>query len=251
MTDLTGRRVMVTGASSGLGAQFARTMAKAGATVVIGARRVDRLAALAAEIKAAGGIAHAIALDVEDEGSIKAAFDEAEARVGGIDTLFNNAGISTVGSALDLPVEDFDKVFTVNVRGVFLCAREAARRAIAAGRAQDLRIINIASMAAFSVVTGSPGYSASKAAVVMLTKTLAREWARAGINVNAICPGYIETEINADWLADPGGQKMVQKFPRRRVMPIDALDGVALYLASDASAHTTGGTYPVDDGQPL
>jgi NAD(P)-dependent dehydrogenase (short-subunit alcohol dehydrogenase family) len=251
MSGVKNRRVLVTGASSGLGMQFARTFARQGASVVVAARRADRLAGLVDEIRAAGGIAHAVPLDVESEDSIIAAYDEAERLVGGIDTVLNNAGMNATGLSIDIPIADFDRVFAVNSRGVFLVAREAARRSMLAARASDLRIINIASMAAFHVIAGAVAYNGSKASVVMMTKSLAREWARQGINVNAICPGYIETEINSDWLADEGGKKMVARFPRRRVMPIDALDGIALYLASSASAHVTGGVFPIDDGQPL
>lgn len=251
MSGVKNRRVLVTGASSGLGAQFARTFAREGASVVVAARRTDRLAGLVDEISAAGGVAHAVPLDVESEDSVIAAYDEAERLVGGIDAVINNAGMNATGLSIDLPIAEFDRVFAVNSRGVFLVAREAARRALLAARAADLRIINIASMAAFHVIPGAVAYNGSKASVAMMTKSLAREWARHGINVNAICPGYIETEINSDWLAEEGGKKMVQRFPRKRVMPIDALDGIALYLASPASAHVTGGVFPIDDGQPL
>ena len=251
MSSIEGRRVLVTGASSGLGAQFAKTFAKAGAVVAVAARRADRLEALVDEIRAAGGAAHAVALDVESEASVIAAFDAVEGLMGGVDTVLNNAGMNAVGLSTDIAIEDFDKVFAVNSRGVFLVAREAARRALKEGSAADLRIINIASMAAFHVLPGAVAYNGSKAAVAMMTKSLAREWARHGINVNASGPGYIETEINSDWLAEEGGRKMVQRFPRRRVMPIDALDGIALYLASPAAAHVTGGIFPIDDGQPL
>lgn len=250
-SGVQGRKVLVTGASSGLGAQFARTFAREGAAVVVAARRTDRLQTLVEELRAGGATAHAVALDVEHESSVIAAYDEAERLVGGVDTVLNNAGMNSVGLSVEIAIEEFDKVFAVNSRGVFLVAREAARRALKAGRAANLRIINIASMAAFHVIPGAVAYNGSKAAVAMMTKSLAREWAKTGINVNAICPGYIETEINSDWLSEEGGKKMIARFPRKRVMPIDALDGIALYLASPASASVTGGIFPIDDGQPL
>jgi NAD(P)-dependent dehydrogenase (short-subunit alcohol dehydrogenase family) len=246
---LTGEVALVTGASSGLGAQFARLMASRGAKVVIAARRIDRLQALADEIAGAGGEVLPVAMDVAEEASIQAAYDALEARFGAPSIVVNNAGMNARGLAVDIPADDFDQVFTVNVRGVFLVAREGARRMIAAKRPG--RIVNIASIAALKVLPGLTAYCASKAAVAHMTKSLAREWARQNINVNAICPGYIETEINAEWLTEEGGQKMVQGFARRRVMPIEALDQALLYLASPQSAHVTGAVLAVDDGQSL
>lgn len=246
---LTGEVALVTGASSGLGVQFARLLASHGAKVVIAARRAERLDALAAEIASGGGEAAAVAMDVADEASIQAAYDAAEARFGAPGIVVNNAGMNTPGLAVDIPAADFDQVFTVNVRGVFLVAREGARRMMAAKRPG--RIVNIASIAALKVLPGLTAYCASKAAVAHMTKSLAREWARQNINVNAICPGYIETEINSDWLTEEGGQKMVQGFPRRRIMPISALDQALLYFVSPQAGHVTGAVLAVDDGQSL
>jgi NAD(P)-dependent dehydrogenase (short-subunit alcohol dehydrogenase family) len=251
--QLAQKRVLITGASSGLGAQFARSCAAEGAKVVIAARRLDRLEALAAELKAKGAEVLPVQLDVEQESSIISAFDQIERAIGGVDVLFNNAGMNARGLAVDISAEDFDTVMNVNVRGVFLVAREFARRVFARAMpsGDPARIINIASIGALKVLPGVTAYCTSKAAVVMMTKSLAREWARKDINVNAICPGYIATEINDEWLAEEGGQRMIAGFPRKRVMEINDLDGMALLLAGPAGRALTGGVYTVDDGQSL
>lgn len=248
--DLTNLTVLVTGASGGLGAQFARSLHAAGARVALAARRTDRTTAIAQTL---GANAFAVPMDVTDEASVIAAFDQVQARFGVVDVVVNNAGINAVGLATDIAVADFDQVFAANVRGVFLCAREGARRLIAAGSAEtgQGRVINIASIAGQRVQPGVTAYNSSKAAVIMMTRSLAREWARKGINVNAICPGYIETDINSDWLAEDGGQRMVQGFPRRRVMALDALDPMVLYLAGPRSGHVTGSIFTIDDGQSI
>lgn len=249
MQDLAGTVALVTGASSGLGARFARVLAGAGAKVVAAARRTDRLEALQAEMTDSEVLP--VALDVTDEASIEACFDAAEARFGSVNAVINNAGMNAAGAAIDLPAEEFDRLFAVNVRGVFLTARIAARRLIAAGAAERGRIVNIASIGALRTLPGLAPYCASKAAVAMLTKGLARDWARHGINVNAICPGYVETEINADWLASEGGEKMIKGFPRRRLLRAEDLDDLILYLAGPRSAFVTGSIFTVDDGQSL
>lgn len=247
---LDGRTVLITGASSGIGAHLARKAAEAGARVALAARRADRLDALVAEI---GPSAAAFALDVEDEASIIAAYDAIEARLGAPDTVIANAGINVQGPALDLAAEDFDKVMGVNTRGVFLTAREGARRMIRAGSEQSGRgrVLLVASIGAHTVLPGLTAYCASKAATAMLGKSLAREWIRKGINVNVLCPGYIRTELNADWFDSEGGQKLVAGFPRRRLMDADDLTATALYLCSDAARAVTGGVFTVDDGQSL
>jgi NAD(P)-dependent dehydrogenase (short-subunit alcohol dehydrogenase family) len=251
--DLAGKVALITGASSGLGAHFARVLARRGAKVVCAARRLDRLEALVTQIVEAGGQAQAVVMDVEDEASVIAAFDAAHAGLGVPTIVIANAGMNAVGLSVDVAIDDFDKVLAVNLRGVFLTAREGARRMIAAGSAQsgDGRIVLISSMAGLRPLPGLAAYSVSKAGVVMMTKALAREWARQGINVNAICPGYIETEINADWLNQPSGQKMLAGFPRKRVMDDDALDGALVWLVSEASKFTTGASVQIDDSQGI
>ena len=248
--SLEGRIALITGASSGIGAHLARLFAGAGAKVVLGARRVDRIAALAAQI---GANALPVAMDVTDEGSIVAAFDAAEAHFGTPDTVLANAGMAEAGRAIDLTADQVRRVIDTNFTGVYLTAREAARRMIAAGSKESARgrIVLTGSITAEMTGQGDSAYAASKAAVVHLGRQLAREWARQGINVNTVQPGYILTEIDADWFATPGGKAQISTWPRRRLTAIEALDDPMLFFASDASAHVTGAHITVDDGQSL
>jgi NAD(P)-dependent dehydrogenase (short-subunit alcohol dehydrogenase family) len=247
--DLTGGVAFITGASGGLGAHFARLLARNGAAVAISARRVDKIEALAEEIRAGGGRALALPLDVADAASIGPALDVAAATLGPITILVNNAGVGGEGLALDLSIEDFDATFDVNVRGTFFAAREAAKRMIAAGI--EGRIVNIASIASHTVLPGLSAYCGSKAAVAMLTRNLAREWARKGLAVNALCPGYIETAINDAWWPTEGGQRQLKGFPRRRLMDAEDLDEAFLMLAGPAAKAITGSVITIDDGQSL
>ncbi len=247
--ELTGKVAVVTGASGGLGAHFARLLAANGAAVAVTARRVDKIQAIADEINAGGGKALALSLDVGDAEAIGPALDRVQAELGGLDILVNNAGIGGEGLALDISVEDFDQTFAVNVRGTFFAAREAARRMIAAK--VEGRIVNIASIASHTVLPGLSAYCGSKAAVAMLTKSLAREWARRGVAVNALAPGYIETAINDAWWPTEGGQKQLKGFPRRRLMDASDLDEAFLLLAGPAASAITGTLITVDDGQSL
>ena len=250
---LAGRTALVTGASSGLGRRFARVLARSGARVAVGARRGDRLADLVEEIETEGGRALAVDLDVTDEASTQAAYDATARAFGPVDTVIANAGMNVESLAIDMPVADLEAVFGVNVRGVFLTAREGARRMIAAGSRDDGRgrIVLISSIGAHTVLPGLTAYCASKAAVAMMGRSLAREWANKGVNVNVICPGYIETEINRDWFSSDGGRRQVGGFPRRRLMREDDLDAMALYLCSDAARAVTGSVFTLDDGQSL
>lgn len=249
--DLTGRTLLVTGASSGLGRRFAKIAAAAGAKVVVAARRVDKLESLVAEIGAAR--AAAVAMDVENEASVIAGYDAADKAFGPVDTVIANAGMNSEGLATDVSVDEFDKVFAVNVRGVFLTAREGARRMIAAGSKESGkgRIVLISSIGATKVLPGLAAYCGSKAAVVMMGKAMAREWVNRGISVNMVAPGYIETEINSDWFKSEGGKKQMAGFPRRRLMEESDLDEVVGYLCSDAAGAVTGSLFTVDDGQTL
>jgi NAD(P)-dependent dehydrogenase (short-subunit alcohol dehydrogenase family) len=252
-TALAGRVVLVAGASSGIGAGFARTCAAAGARVVLGARRTDRTAALAAEIEGDGGEALAVPLDVTDEGSVLAAYDAAEARFGLVDSVIANAGVGTGGRATEIPLAGLRAVIETNLLGSYLVAREAARRLIAAGSRDkgNGRIVMIGSITADKAGLGDSLYAATKAGLVQLARNLAREWIRQGINVNTIQPGYIASEANAEWFASERGKANIQSFHRRRLLEPDALDDMLVYLLSDRSGQVTGTTITIDDGESL
>lgn len=253
MQDLNGRVCLITGCSAGLGAHFARELSKAGAKIVAGARRKKRVEALAEEIRAKGGQAIAVSLDVTDEASIARAFDEAEKAFGPVDTVIANAGISSPGRATDVKAAAVQGVLDTNVLGVFLTAREGARRMIAAGAKDNDRgrIVLIGSIAADVTALGEAMYSASKAAVAHMGRNLAREWVRQGVNVNVIQPGFILTEMAKDWFDTEKGKQQIAGFHRRRLQPIESLTEPVLYFCSDASAATTGAVLTVDDGQSL
>jgi NAD(P)-dependent dehydrogenase (short-subunit alcohol dehydrogenase family) len=255
--DLAGRVAFVTGASSGLGAQFAKTLAAAGAAVVLASRRVEMLKSLRAEIEAEGGDAHVVALDVTDIGSIEAAMNFAESEVGPIDILINNSGVSNTQRLQDVREQDYDFIFDTNTRGAFFVAQAVGKRMLA--RAKDLkesgsmpftggRIINIASMAGLRVLPQIGVYCMSKAAVVHMTKAMAAEWGKHGINVNVICPGYIDTEINHHHWQTEQGQKLVNMLPRKRVGRPQDLDAVLVMLASPQSDFINGAVIAADDG---
>lgn len=247
--DLTGKVALVTGATSGLGKRFALILAKAGAKVAITGRRVERLTELQKEIEAMGGKAASIALDVTDTDSIAACIEKTETELGSIDILVNNAGMNVEALPADVTPDGFDTMFDTNVRGAFFMAQAAGRSMIARG--QGGRIINIASIGAHTVLPGLTIYCMTKAAVGMMTKSLGKEWARHNINVNAMCPGFIETELNSDWFASEGGQKQIRRWPRKRLGLEEDLDGTLLLLASDHSRFITGALFTVDDGQSL
>ena len=247
--DLSGKVALVTGASSGLGVHFARTLAAAGASVAIAARRADRLASLQAELLEAGVKAAAVELDVQSGKSVNAAFDAAEKMLGAIDIVVNNAGISIVKPALDMPEEDWDAVVDTNLRGAWLVAQTAAKRWVAAKRPGV--IVNIASILGLRTIGQVAPYNASKAGLIHLTRALAMEWARYDIRVNAICPGYIETEMNRDFWKTPGGQRLIERIPQRRIGQPEHLDGALLLLASDAGTFMTGSVLTVDGGHTV
>ncbi len=252
--NLKEKVAFVTGASSGLGQRFALALAAAGANVVLAARRLDRLKELRAQVEAAGCAAYALSLDVTDIDSIQAAVGEAEAQCGPIDILVNNSGVSTTQKLTDVEPTDFDYVFNANVRGAFFVAREVGRRMIAHARTTagfHGRIINIASVAGLRPLSQIGVYAMSKAAVIQMTRAQALEWGRYGINVNAICPGYIRTEINDEYWDTDGGRKLVQMLPRKRVGSPADLDGLLLWLASDDSQFVNGAVISADDGLSL
>jgi NAD(P)-dependent dehydrogenase (short-subunit alcohol dehydrogenase family) len=250
---VSGRNILITGASSGLGAHFARLFSAHGANVILGARRSDRVSALANELEAAGGAALAVTMDVTDEASIIAAFDAGEARFGTIDTIIANAGLVAGERATDIPANKVRVLTETNFVGVYLTAREGAKRLIAAGSEQTGkgRIILLGSITAQLTGQGDAAYGSLKAGVAHLGRNLAAEWVRQGVNVNTIQPGYIQTEIAGEWFQTEGGRAHIASFPRRRLQPADSLDGMMLYFASDASAATTGAIINVDDGQSL
>ena len=252
--DLSGRVAFVTGASSGLGAQFARTLARAGAGVVLASRRVEKLKELRARIEGEGGDAHVVELDVTDHDSIKAAVAHAETEMGSIDILVNNSGVSTTQRIQDVTPEDYDYVFDTNVKGAFFVAQEVGKRMLARakgaapGSFTGGRIINIASMAGLRVLPQIGVYCMSKAAVVHMTRAMAVEWGKYGINVNAICPGYIDTEINHHHWDTEQGQKLIAMLPRKRVGSPQDLDALLVMLASDQSHFINGAVIAADDG---
>ena len=252
--DLSGRVALVTGASSGLGAQFARTLASAGAAVVLAARRVERLKELRAKIEGEGGDAHVVGMDVTDLASIRAAVAHAETEVGSIDILVNNSGVSTTQRIQEVSEEDFDYIFDTNVKGAFFVAQEVGKRMLsrakgaAPGTFTGGRIINIASMAGLRPLAQIGAYAMSKAAVVQMTKAMALEWGRFEINVNAICPGYIDTEINHRHWDTEQGKKLINMLPRKRLGKPEDLDALLVLLASSESHFINGAVIAADDG---
>ena len=252
--DLSGRVAFVTGASSGLGAQFARTLARAGAGVVLASRRIEKLKELRARIEGEGGDAHVVELDVTDHDSIKSAVAHAETEMGSIDILVNNSGVSTTQRIQDVTPEDYDFIFNTNVKGAFFVAQEVGKRMLARSRGAAPgsftggRIINIASMAGLKVLPQIGAYCMSKAAVVQMTRAMALEWGRFGINVNAICPGYIDTEINHHHWQTEQGKKLMDMLPRKRVGHPQDLDVLLVMLASDQSHFVNGAVIAADDG---
>jgi NAD(P)-dependent dehydrogenase (short-subunit alcohol dehydrogenase family) len=255
--DLSGRVAMVTGASSGLGAQFAKALSAAGAGVVLAARRIERLKTLRAEIESADGDAHVVGMDVTDVDSIRAAVAHAETEMGTIDILVNNSGVGTTQKLTDVSPEDYDYIMNTNTRGAFFVAQEVAKRMIARskgaapGTFTGGRIVNIASMAGLRAFPQIGVYCMSKAAVVHMTRAMALEWGRFGINVNAICPGYIDTEINHHVWKTEAGQKMIQEMPRKRVGQPKDLDVLLMALCANESHFVNGAVISADDGQAL
>jgi NAD(P)-dependent dehydrogenase (short-subunit alcohol dehydrogenase family) len=247
--SLEGKAALVTGASSGLGRHFAGVLARAGAKVALAARRMDRLRELEAEIKAAGGRAVPVALDVTDSASVAHAFDAVEAVLGPITILVNNAGVPAGSFITETSDEQWRAVLDVNLDGVFRVGREAARRMKKHGAGGS--IVNTASIAGFSVNKAIAAYSASKAAVISLTKTMALELARDRIRVNALAPGYIPTELNRGFLESEAGKRLLARVPMGRAGRLEELDGPLLLLASDAGAFMTGSVITVDGGHLL
>lgn len=236
---LKGRKALVTGASSGLGAHFAQVLAAQGAEVTLGARRLAELQGVCEKITNIGGRAKAVRLDVTDAASV------AEVCAEPFDIVVNNAGISEAGPAIDYSEADWDRTMDINLKGAFLVSQAAAQKMKDNGGGS---IINIASILGLRVAGAVAAYATSKAALVQMTKATALEWARYGIRVNALCPGYIETPLNADFFATDAGQALIKRIPQRRLGRLQDLDGPLLLLASDAGAYMTGSEIAVDGG---
>ena len=244
--DVSKEVVLVTGASQGLGRHFVRLLAAHRATVVLAARQVDKLESLASEIRNNGGQAIAVRMDVTDSASIVKAMDTAEKALGPVSVLINNAGVVVEKAAVDQTEADWDKVLDANLKGSFMVATEAARRMIA--RKAGGSVINISSVLGIGVIGHVSTYSASKAALIQLTKSLALEWASKGIRVNALAPGYIDTEFNHDFWTTLAGERLIKGIPQRRLGAASDLDGAILLMASQASRYMTGSVITVDGG---
>ena len=246
---LDGKVALVTGAFGGLGREFAHILARAGASVALAGRRVDEGRALAGTMRQTGATVTAVAMDVTDRASVDAALAEAAGSLGEIDVLVNNAGVAITRPFLDLTERDWANVLDVNLDGAFRVAQAVARRMRDAGRGGS--IVNIASVLAERVAAQVAPYAASKAALVQLTRAMALELARHRIRVNALAPGYVETELNRDFFATEGGAALVKRIPQRRLGRVDDLEAPLLLLASDASAYITGATLAVDGGHAI
>jgi 3-oxoacyl-[acyl-carrier protein] reductase len=244
--DVSKEIVLITGASQGLGRQFARVLSAHGAAVALAARQTAKLKSLEEEIKTKGGRAAAVAMDVTDTASIASAIDAAEKALGPVTVLINNAGIAVEKPAIEQTEADWDAVIGANLKGAYFTATEIARRMIA--RKQDGNIVNIASVLGFGVMKFLSPYTISKAGIVQATKAMALELAGSRIRVNALAPGYIDTEMNHDFWATPAGEKLTKRIPQRRVGSENDLDGVILLLASNASRYMTGSVVTVDGG---
>jgi NAD(P)-dependent dehydrogenase (short-subunit alcohol dehydrogenase family) len=242
-TDLSGKSAVVTGASSGLGLHFAKLLARFGVRVVLAARNKDALDRAVAEMADSSASVDAVQLDVTD-GAAVASFFETSGK--SLDILVNNAGVSGSGAAFDLSEAKWDQVIDTNLKGVFLMAQAAAR--VMKQNGHGGAIVNIASILGLRVAGNVAAYAASKAGVIHLTKALALEWSRYDIRVNALCPGYIETDINRDFLSSEAGLKLISRIPQRRLGKLEELDGALLLLASAAGSYITGSTIAVDGG---
>jgi NAD(P)-dependent dehydrogenase (short-subunit alcohol dehydrogenase family) len=244
--DIKGRVALITGASAGLGRHFAGTLARAGARVALAARRGDKLAELQDALAAAGAEAITLSMDVTDPTSVRRGVAETVERLGGIDILINNAGVTATVPLLDMDIDGWDAIMDTNLRGCFLVGQAAARAMRDRGTGGS--IVNVASILGLRVAGQVGAYAASKAALVQLTRSMALELARDRIRVNALCPGYIATDLNGEFFQSPAGQALVKRIPMRRLGDPADLDGPLLLLCSDAGRYMTGAAIPVDGG---
>jgi 3-oxoacyl-[acyl-carrier protein] reductase len=247
--DLTGKVALVTGASSGLGVRFAEVLAENGASIVLVARRADRIDAVKARIEQSGGRAIAVEADVRERAAMQAAFDAAEQVFGTVTILVNNAGVAHSGRAVELAEEEWRRILSTDLDAVFYWSQEAARRMLAAGKGGA--IVNIASVLGLGVDKGVIAYATAKAGVIQLTKALALELSFKGIRVNAIAPGWIVTELNRDYLESEKGRALTREIPIGRFGQERDLDGPLLLLVSDAGRFVTGATIVADGGQSV
>lgn len=239
--DLSGKTALVTGASSGFGHRFSKVLAANGAHVIAAARRTERLRELVDEVRAEGGSAETLTLDVTDAPAVEAAI----AAIAKLDIVVNNAGVPSGTPAISLPLDEWRLTFATNAEGVFVVAQAAAQKMAKSGGGV---IINVASITGVRPGGAAAAYGASKAAVIQLTETLAWEWARYGIRVNALAPGYFETDLTREFLHSDFAEKMIKRIPQRRFGELKELDGPLLLLASDASSYMTGAVISVDGG---
>jgi len=247
--DLTAKVALVTGASSGFGAHFAKVLAKHGAKVVVAARRLEKLESLVEEINSAGGTAMAVSMDVTNNDSVKSSFDSAESAYGVVDIVSNNAGVADSKMALNTDEASWDFVIDTNLKGVWRVAMEAGKRLVSANKSGS--IVNTGSILGLRVAVSQSSYATSKAAVVQLTKSLALEWARKNIRVNALCPGYFITEINKEYFTTEHGKNYIAQTPTVRTGRLDELTVPFLMLASDAGSFVNGIALPVDGAHSL
>jgi NAD(P)-dependent dehydrogenase (short-subunit alcohol dehydrogenase family) len=244
--DLRGKRALVTGAFGGLGSHFAKVLAGAGVRVALAGRRSEAGKPVAAQIERDGGVACAVSMDVTSTASVTEAFDAAESQLGGpVQIVVNNAGIAVTRPAAECDEHDWQSVIDVNLNGAWRVAQAAGQRMIGHGEGS---IISIASILGLRVAQQVPAYAAAKAGLIHLTQALALEWARHGVRVNALAPGYIETGLNREFFASEAGQALIRRVPQRRIGRPEHLDGALLLLASDAATFMTGAVLAVDGG---